>query len=116
MSAIMAEKIKELLVTQKMTQKELAAAANITEAAVSHYLKGEREPRGAILLNIAKALHTNVDYLVSGKQESDDGRKEIDQSFRLLARNGKILTEEDRMKFLSILLKQVPYDNKDENN
>lgn len=99
------DRIGKLLSETGMSQKALADATNLSEGAVSHYLKGDRVPKGAILLNIANALGTTVDYL-TGK--SDDVHKfsseqEIEQAFELIARNAKTLTDEERKKFAKIL-------------
>ncbi len=51
-----------LLLQQKdMTQKELAVRAGVTEAAMSHYIKGDRTPRASVITRIAEALGTTVD-------------------------------------------------------
>ena len=55
-----------------MSQKALADATNLSEGAVSHYLKGDRIPKGAILLNIANALGTTVDYLTGKSNEAHE--------------------------------------------
>ena len=99
------DRIGKLLSETGMSQKALADATNLSEGAVSHYLKGDRIPKGAILLNIANALGTTVDYL-TGK--SDDAPKfsseqEIEQAFELIARNAKTLTDEERKRFAKIL-------------
>ncbi len=48
-----------------MTQSELAAITGLTQSAISHYLKGDRTPRGPNLFRIADALGVPVDELVS---------------------------------------------------
>ncbi len=101
-----AERLKSLLESQGMSQKELAAKAGITESAVSHYLKGDRIPRGAILLNIAKALGVSTDYLLNLSEPKNDSDEDITTAYRLLARNSKLLTVEQKTKFLSLLLKE----------
>ena len=63
--------IKEILGQKGISQKELSASAGVTEAAMSHYIKGDRVPRGANLLNIAKALGTTTNVLL-GETETDD--------------------------------------------
>ena len=50
MAREVANKIMEQLSLRKMTQKELAQATNITESAISHYIKGDRTPRGVNLI------------------------------------------------------------------
>lgn len=101
-----ASRLKSLLKSQGMTQKELAAKAGITEAAVSHYLKGDRVPRGAILLNIAKALGVSTDYLLNIAEPKNDSEDDIETSYRLLARNAKLLTMEQKTNFLTLLLQE----------
>ena len=101
-----AERLKRLLESQGMSQKELAEKAGITESAVSHYLKGDRIPRGAILLNIAKALGVSTDYLLNLAEPENDSDKDITTAYRLLARNSKLLTMEQKTKFLSLLLQE----------
>lgn len=97
-----------LLSERGMSQKALAQASNLTEGAVSHYLKGDRVPKGAILLNIANVLGTTVDYL-SGKSDEVHGnssKDEINQAFTLIARNAKELTDEERTRFAKIIFGQ----------
>lgn len=57
-------RIARLLKEQNMTQKELAARVDATEAAISKYVKGEREPRAEILANIATVLKTTSEALL----------------------------------------------------
>lgn len=49
-------RIKSLLDKKGLTQKELANAVGCTEAAISHYIKGDRVPRASVLSKIAIAL------------------------------------------------------------
>ncbi len=98
-------RIAQLLSERGMSQKALANATNLTEGAISHYLKGDRIPRGAILLNIANALGSTMEYL-SGKTDdvySVNAQAEIDYAFTLIARNAKELTDSDKTRFAKIL-------------
>lgn len=45
-------------------QKELSEVTGISEATISHYLKGTRTPRGENLVKLAKALDCTVDELI----------------------------------------------------
>ena len=104
-STTVKDRIGELLSETGMSQKALADATNLSEGAVSHYLKGDRVPKGAILLNIANALGTTVDYLTGKSNEAhkSSSEKELDQAFELIARNAKTLTDEERKRFAKIL-------------
>lgn len=99
------ERFSALIQLRNMTQKELALKTNLTEGAISHYLKGDREPKGAILLNIANALETSTDYL-SGKTDQvkpADADSELETAFKLVARNAPNMSAEERERFVRIL-------------
>jgi len=99
------ERFAALIKSRGLTQKEIAQKTNLTEGAISHYLKGDREPKGAILLSIANALETSTDYLRGKTDEvkpagADD---EIQQVFQLVARNAPNMSSEDKERLAKIL-------------
>lgn len=103
MGGRMADRITELLREKNMTQKELAFAANITESTVSHYIKGDRVPRGVNLMKVAKALGTTADYLLD--QDSNvDQKNDLKLAKTIIARNAKELTKEEKMELVSLLM------------
>ncbi len=57
------DKLKELMTEKNMKSVELARAAELSEAAISDYLKGKKEPRGRQSIAIAKALGVSLDTL-----------------------------------------------------
>lgn len=63
MSKEMGERIALLLDEQGMMQKELAELIGISDATLSRYIAGSREPKPEVLVNIATALHTTSDDL-----------------------------------------------------
>lgn len=95
------ERIKELLEKKGMSQKELAKRAHCTEAAISHYIKGDRMPRAAVLTRIAVELNTTVDYIMEGIEK--DTRSEVDYATRLIARNSCNMSREDKRKIINLL-------------
>lgn len=96
-------RIIELLSEHKMTQKELAQVAGLTESAISHYVKGDRVPRGANLIKIARALGTTTDYLLN-QEESDGLNGDMKIVKTLIARNASKMTKEEKMELMGILL------------
>ena len=96
------ERLGQLLDDRHMTQKELAERAEVTEAAVSHYLKGDRTPRSSVLSRIAGALGTTSDYLMEGIPKNH--AEELDYAKRLIARNVDQMTVAEKKEILSILL------------
>ncbi|WP_406033730.1 helix-turn-helix domain-containing protein [Treponema saccharophilum] len=98
-------RLAALIKERGLSQKELAQKTNLTEGAISHYLKGDREPRGAILLNIANALDTSTDYL-SGKTDEvkpEGADDEVQMVFQLVARNAPNMSAEDKERLARIL-------------
>ena len=93
MARVITYRIKEMITKQGISQKQLSEMTGITESAISHYIKGDRVPRGANLVKIAKALGTTTDDLLSGDKEMD---KERDLVFAksLIARNASKMTQE----------------------
>ena len=98
-----AERMAELISDRKMTQKDLAFLSGVTESAISHYLKGDRIPRGATLIKIAKALDTSTDYLL-GQDNTSGLQKEYDDARVILARNASKMSKEQKMELINLLM------------
>lgn len=96
------ERLALLLQQKNMTQKDLAARAGVTEAAMSHYLKGDRTPRASVITRIAVVLGTTVDYLMSGNEVDSAG--EIGYAKRLIARNAHQMSKDEKMDIIKILM------------
>lgn len=95
---------KRLMRQQFITQKELAGMAGVTEAAMSRYLSGERQPKAETLSNMATALHTTSDELL-GKAEE---RSEIDKAVQLVARNADAIPDSLKRRLIRILAAPEP--------
>ena len=95
------EKIQELLKEKHMTQKELAERSCLSEAAVSHYIKGDRTPNTSSLANIATVLGTTSSFLLGDNEE----KVTFTETKRILARNAADLTSEEKRQLIEILLK-----------
>ncbi|MCD8205493.1 MAG: helix-turn-helix domain-containing protein [Clostridia bacterium] len=96
------ERISLLLKKKNMTQKELAEKAGITEAAVSHYIKGDRIPRSAVVAEIATVLETTADYLVCGANSSNED--DIDSAIGIIARNISNISNKQKRDLVNILI------------
>lgn len=92
-------KITETLQKRGMTQKELAARVGITEAVISRYISGEREPKPDMLANIATALSTTSDYLLG----IENGEFNFPGIKRIIARNSGILTEQEKKELINAI-------------
>lgn len=102
MAENMASRISNLLFERDMTQKELAIAANITESAISHYVKGDRVPRGVNLAKVARALETTTDYLL-GQDDVSNNKNDIKSAITIIARDAAKMTKEERDELIEIL-------------
>ena len=105
MSKEFGERLLSLLQRQGTTQKELAKRINTTEATLSRYISGDREPKANVVANIATALHTNSDYLLGIEQDGFDYTKVE----RLLARNSANITVEQKRALINALFGEDQY-------
>ena len=96
------ERIAFLLRQKNMTQRDLARRSGVTDAAMSHYIKGDRVPRSTVMARIAEALGTSTDYLMFGNESNSEA--EIKQAVRLIARNANQIGIEDKKRIIDILL------------
>ena len=94
------ERIAMLLEIEGYTQRELASMIGVTEAALSRYLRNEREPKMEIIVNIATALNTTTDYLLSGKDDAES----FEETYRLVARGTSMMTDDEKMKLMKVLM------------
>ncbi|MGX5834054.1 LexA family protein [Aeromonas piscicola] len=68
------ERIKARRTILGLTQEKLAAKVGVTRVAVSHWERGEADPNGRYLNDLAAALGVTVDWLLTG---SGDGPKQL---------------------------------------
>ena len=92
------EKIKQLMETCNLTQKELADKCDLTEGAISKYVNGERTPRVEVLIKMTKKLEISPDYFM------DDKLTEFVKIKSLVARNAGNLTDKEKMELMQILM------------
>ena len=85
------DRISLLLRKTGYTQKEFALMCGVTEAAMCRYLKNEREPKIEVVANMATALNTTVEYLISGKKEDAS----FDDVYRLVSRSTITMTDDE---------------------
>jgi transcriptional regulator with XRE-family HTH domain len=95
------ERIKYLLNERQMTRKEFSCLTGITEAALSRYITGQREPKALTLSVIAHALNVSVDELL-GTPCSDPSV--VEDAVDLVARSATQITAEQKRKLLDALI------------
>jgi transcriptional regulator with XRE-family HTH domain len=75
-------RLKMRLTEKEMSQRELAKKTGLTEAAVSRYVGGGRQPGARILKKLADALECNVSYLIG---ENVGGKTLTANEYQMLA-------------------------------
>ena len=100
--AEMGTRLKELLEKKRISQTELAETVGCTNAAISHYIKGDRVPRASVLTKIAIALDTTSDYLMEGIPT--DVTDELDYAKKLIARNVTQMSKAEKREIINILM------------
>ncbi|MDD6711518.1 helix-turn-helix domain-containing protein [Sharpea porci] len=98
----MGKRLKELIDKKGITQKELAEQVGCTDAAISHYIKGDRIPRASVLAKIAVSLDTTSDYLMEGVPTSVTD--ELGFAKKLIARNVSQMSSAEKREIINILL------------
>lgn len=85
-------RIKELRISRKLSQQELADALKISKSSINMYERGEREPGLDLLEAIADFFNVDMDYLMG---KSDNPQKYLSST------NGVTLSS-DEAKLLDI--------------
>lgn len=62
------ERITELARQRKISMRELAEMTNMSEIALSRIAKGHRMPDIFMFYNLAKALNSSMEFLLTGKE------------------------------------------------
>jgi len=96
------KKVIKLMELKNMNQKELSKKSGITEASISRYLNGERVPRTDIIINFAKALEVNVEYLLEDQKNST--HSPFNNIATAIAREGSELTPEEMNRLIELIL------------
>ena len=96
------DRISLLLKKTGYTQKEFALMCGVTEAAMCRYLKNEREPKIEVVANMATALNTTVEYLISGKKEDTS----FEDVYRLVSRSTITMTDDEKLKLIKLLMEK----------
>lgn len=86
-----------------MTQKDFAAKIGVTEAAISHYIKGDRFPRMSVVLKIADVLNVRVEELMGANETLS-----FDEVYKIVARSAKQLDNNQK----AVLVKALFEDGK----
>lgn len=94
-------RIQTLLSQKNMSRKEFADMTGLTEAAISRYINGQREPKAITLSIIANSLGVSLDELLGTHCENP---KILDDAVLLVARSASSLTPEQKKYLLNAVV------------
>ena len=96
------KKVMQLMKERNITQKQLSQLSGINESSISRYLHSNQRPRMDVVVNIAKALQVETDYLL----EEDEGRESAYVAISTaIARKGGELSPDEKNKLIALLLR-----------
>ena len=100
-------RVLQLLEQQGISQREIAGILGITEATMSRYIRGDRDPKPETIANIATILKTTSDYLLGIEDCSEPEKIGYPRIRRLIARNADDMSDEEKKAIISELLNQI---------
>ena len=95
------EKVLKLMKERTINQKQLAQLSGINESSISRYLHSGQKPRMDVIVNIAKALNVETEYLLDEGEKTESAFKTISTA---IARKGGELTAEEKNQLISLLI------------
>ena len=101
MTEFIGARLQSLLEERKMSRRELSAKTGLTEAAISRYITGQREPRTITLSSIARALDVSIDELLQTPCEDPET---LNGAVRLVARSADQINSEQKELLVKALL------------
>lgn len=102
MKGTLGSRIQHMLDERGISRKEFAAMTGLTEAAISRYVTGQREPRAVTLAVMANALGTTTDELLGLEHDKDE--MELDQAVLKVARNANDIPQDEKNRLIQALL------------
>ena len=91
--------VRKLMIQHHLSQRDLAGMSGVTEAAMSRYLAGDRQPRAEKIANMATALRTTSDALL-GKEDS---LSDLEKAICLVARNADSIPDKVKRDLVRLL-------------
>jgi len=99
------EKVTRLMRERGISQKQLAELSGITESSVSRYLHNNQRPRMDVVVNIARALHVETEYLLDEEEKCETAYNAIATA---IARKGNELSADEKNQLIALLLGAKP--------
>lgn len=98
-----ADRVKELMARDSISQKELALRSGISESSISRYLSNDKRPRMDIVANIARVFNTTTSYLVGETDDLPATKDAYQETISVVMRNKKKLNDKQKAELVKIL-------------
>ena len=95
------DKVIRLMSERNINQKQLSQISGMTESSVSRYLHSDKRPRMDVVVNFAKALNVETEYLLDEEDKCESAYNAIATA---IARKGNELTPEERNRLISLIV------------
>ncbi len=95
------QRVIELMNQRNINQKQLSQLSGINESSISRYLHSGQKPRMDVVVNIAKALQVETDYLLDEGEHTESAFSTISTA---IARKGGELTAEEKNQLIALLI------------
>ena len=93
------EKLKEYRESLGLTQKELGAKVGVSEASISNYETGKREPEFVTLCALADLFDISLDMLVRGKEKDPTAKVSVESLLKMY----QGMSEEQLSYFIAVM-------------
>lgn len=68
MEILIVERIKDLMMTERLSQYALAKSINVSQSTICNWLNGKKEPSVESLWKLADFFDVSVDYIIGRKK------------------------------------------------
>jgi len=95
------KKVLDLMNERNINQKQLSQLSGINESSLSRYLHSGQQPRMDVVVNIAKALQVDTEYLLVDGESTESAFNTISTA---IARKGGELSAEEKNQLIALLI------------
>lgn len=98
------ERLREARKKKRLTMKQLGAMVGVTEAAISHYELGKRQPDYDLAVKLSDCLGVTVDYLLGRDDPAPIEIAPADSPLtKQIMAKARLMTEEEQRQLLRIM-------------
>ena len=98
-----ANKVKELMIRDNISQKELSKLSGISESSISRYLSDSLQPRMDILAKISKVFNVTTSYLLGEEKNPFIPSDAFDETMCVVTRNKSKLSDAQKAELIKVL-------------